>query len=483
MEVLEDQKKTRGSFSNGLGFVLAAAGSAVGLGNLWRFPYLAAKDGGGLFLVVYIVLALTFGFALMTAEVALGRYTQKSPVVAFEQAVNNKKWGFIGWGATIVPAIILPYYAVIGGWVCKYAFLFLTGKRTAAADGGKLYFYDQIGLHLTETEDVMTNIDVMPMLWFLLFITATFIIVYFGVENGIEKASKILMPMLLAIILFITGFSLFMKDEESGRTAMDGLKIYLIPSFEGVTFTGFLSIVLDAMSQLFYSLSLAMGIMITYGSYMKKESSMPQSINQIEIFDTGIAFIAGLIMIPTVYCFLGEEGLSSAGTSLMFVAMPKVFGAMGSFGTFVGSLFFILVIFAALTSCISIMEAVTSTIMDRFNLLRHKAVTITYIMAIVLGVIVCLGYNKFFFSVSFANVAGGQILDVFDWVTNSLLMPIVAIFTCIYVGYVWGTKVALSEVMLNGEKFPRAKLFEVMTKYVSPVLLAIILLNSFGVFG
>ena len=284
-----ESNKARGSFTGSLGFVLAAAGSAVGLGNLWRFPYLAAKDGGGLFLVVYLVLALTFGFALMTSEVAMGRHTQKSPVMAFT-TVAGKKWSFVGWGATIVPAIILPYYAVIGGWVCRYACLFLDNQRVAAAEGGKLYFYDKIGLHLNEAGDVLNNFDIVPVLWFLLFLTATFVIVYFGVENGIEKASKVLMPLLLVIIIFIAGFSMFMKDPESGRTAMDGLKIYLVPSFEGITITKFLSIVLDAMSQLFYSLSLAMGIMITYGSYMKKDSSMPKAINEIEIFDTGIPY-------------------------------------------------------------------------------------------------------------------------------------------------------------------------------------------------
>ena len=473
----------RGSFTNGLGFVLAAAGSAVGLGNLWRFPYLAAKDGGGLFLVVYLVLAVTFGFALMTAEVSLGRHTQKSPVMAFTE-VAGKKWSFVGWGATLIPAIILPYYAVIGGWVCKYTYIYFTGQGNAAADGGKLFFYNQIGLFLDSAENPITSIiSWSPFVWFFIFILATFIIVYFGVEKGIEKASRVLMPALLIIIIFIAGFSLFMKDEESGRTALDGLKIYVIPSLDGITVTKFLSIVLDAMSQLFYSLSLAMGIMITYGSYMKKEDSLPKSINQIEAFDTGIAFLAGLIMVPTVYCFLGEEGLANSGTGLMFVALPKVFQGMGAVGNVIGALFFVLVIFAALTSCVSIMEAVTSTLMDRFHLTRKVAVCITFAEAFILGAVVCLGYNVLFFSATFANVSGGQILDVFDWITNSFLMPIVAILTCIVVGYVWGTDKALKEVSLNGEKFSRGKLFVVMTKYVSPVLLAVILLNSFGIFG
>ncbi len=469
-----EEKKARSTFSQ-LGFVLAAAGSAVGLGNLWRFPYLAAKDGGGLFILIYLVLVLTFGFALMTAEIALGRSTQKSPVAAFGEI--GKKWKFVGWGATIIPALIIPYYAAIGGWVCKYAFTYITGKGRSAVDASGGFFHQVIGL----TSD--GSVAWQPIFWFFIFITATFIIVYLGVENGIEKASIVLMPILIVIIIFIAGFSTFVKNPENGLTAIDGLKIYLIPSFEGLTFTGFLKIVLDAMGQMFYSLSLAMGIMITYGSYMKKDSSMPKSINQIELFDTGIALLAGFIMVPTVYCFLGTEGLSKAGPSLMFIALPQVFDGMGSFGLVIGALFFVLVIFAALTSCISLMEAVTATIMDRFGKSRKVSVIITYVLALTIGVVVCLGYNAFLFESSFAPIAGGQILDVLDWVTNSFLMPIIAILTCIVVGWVWGPKKALAEVTANGEKFPRAPIFVAMTKYIAPVLLFIILLNSFGVFG
>ena len=469
-----EEKKARSTFSS-LGFVLAAAGSAVGLGNLWRFPYLAAKDGGGLFILIYLVLVLSFGFALMTSEIALGRKTQKSPVAAFGEI--GKTWKFVGWGATIIPALIIPYYAAIGGWVCKYAFTYLTGHGRDAVDASGGFFKTAIGI----TAD--GSVAWQPILWFFIFITATFIIVYLGVENGIEKASMILMPVLLVIIIFIAGYSTFVKDPESGRTALDGLSIYLVPNFKGLTLVKFLNIVLDAMGQMFYSLSLAMGIMITYGSYMKKDSSMPKSINRIELFDTGIALLAGFIMVPTVYCFLGEEGLGSAGPSLMFIALPQVFNGMGSFGLVIGALFFVLVIFAALTSCISLMEAVTATIMDRFNKSRKVSVIITYVMALVIGLIVCLGYNKFMFSVSFASVSGGQILDVLDWATNSFLMPIVAILTCIVVGWIWGTDKALEEVQLNGEKFPRKPIFVAMTKYIAPVLLFIILLNSFGLFG
>ncbi len=462
----------RGSFTSSLGFVLAAAGSAVGLGNLWRFPYLAAKDGGGLFLFVYLILALTFGFALMTTEIAIGRKTKKSPLEAYKSL--DSRFGWLGWAAAVVPSLILPYYCVIGGWVCKYAVTYLTGNGASAVDATGGFFYDVIGAGSSMWA---------PVFWLVLFVGATAAVVFFGVEKGIEKCSKVLMPALLVIILALAAYSVTLKDPESGRTAIDGLKIYLVPSFEGLTVTKFFGVVLDAMGQLFYSLSLAMGIMITYGSYMKDDSNMGKSINQIEIFDTFIAFTAGLIMIPTVYCFLGTDGLSAAGPSLMFISLPQVFGSMGTMGTFVGSAFFVLVIFAALTSSVSIMEAVVSMVMEKTKLTRHTACAVVTIGALAIGLVTCFGYNIFYFEATFASVSGGQILDILDWFTNNLMMPIVAIATCVLVGWFFGTDKILDEVKKTGDKFGRQNLYVVMTKYVSPVLLLIILLNSFGVFS
>lgn len=465
----------RKGFTGTIGFVLAAAGSAVGLGNLWRFPYLAAKNGGGVFLVVYIALALSFGFALMTAEVALGRRTQKSPVEAFRLATNGK-FTFLGHMITAVPMIIFPYYCVIGGWVLKYAgaYLFGHGGETVDATGG--YFGTVIGQSGDGT------IQWLPLLWFFLFLAATALFVYLGVDKGIEKCSKILMPALFVIIVFIAVYSLTLTDPESGRTAWEGFKIYITPDFTGMTVSGFLRVVLDAMGQMFYSMSLAMGIMIVYGSYMPKDTNLIKSINQIEICDTGVALLAGVIMVPAVYCFLGNPGLEKAGPSLMFVALPQVFGAMGWFGNFIGALFFLLVVFAALTSSISMMEAVVSVLIDSYKLRRRTASTIVVAAAVVLGGLTCLGYNVLYFNVTLPNGAAAQILDVFDWFANNLLMPVVAILTCIALGWVAKTDDTIGEVTLNGEKFRRKGLYVVMTKFVSPVLLLVILLNSLGVF-
>lgn len=460
----------RGSFTSSLGFVLAAAGSAVGLGNLWRFPYLAARDGGGLFLVVYLILTLTFGFALMTTEVAIGRYTGKSPINAFK--ILDSRFTWVGWIAALIPALIFPYYCVIGGWVCKYALTYITGNGANAVDASGGFFYSVVG-----AGDAFWS----PIVCFLVFMLVSGVIVYFGVEKGIEKCSTILMPILLLLIIGIAIYSLTLTDPVSGRTAIDGLKIYLIPEFENLTLSKFLSVVFDAICQLFFSLSLAMGIMITYGSYMKKDASLPAAINQIEIFDTLIAFVAGLIMVPTVFCYMGREGLSASGPSLLFISLPQVFGAMGSIGNVIGAFFFLLVIFAALTSSVSIMEAIVSMVIDRFGVARKIACLIVGAVTIVIGVVTCLGYNVLYFESSFAPIAGGQILDILDWLTNSLLMPIVAIFTCIVIGWFFGTDRIIGEVKLGDRKFAREKLYVVMTKFVSPVLLFIIFLNSFGI--
>ncbi len=468
------EKKNRGSFTSNLGFILAAAGSAVGLGNLWRFPYLAAKNGGGLFLLVYIVLAITFGFALMTTEIAIGRKTGVGPLLAYGKM--NKKFGFLGWISTAVPLIIFPYYCVIGGWVTKYGFTYLMGGANDIYTAGSGNFFSSF-----------ISGDIAPIIWLLVFMGATAVIVLLGVDKGIEKASKIMMPALLIIIIGIAVFSLTLKHtDENGvtRTALEGLKIYVVPNFEGLTIGKFFGILLDAMGQLFYSMSLAMGIMITYGSYSSKKDNLVSSVNQIEIFDTAVALLAGLIVIPTVFAFNGTEGLASSGPGLMFVSLPDIFKQMGFIGHIIGALFFILVFFAALTSSISIMEAIVSSIMDRFKINRAKATVAVLLFGLIVGIVVCLGYNVLYFEYTLPNGSTAQILDILDYISNSLMLPIVALLTCLLV-WVCGTKAITDEVEigLGDKKFGRKKLYEVMIKYVTPVLLVLILLQSFNLFA
>ncbi len=457
----------RSSFSGSIGFVLAAAGSAVGLGNIWRFPYLAAKDGGGLFLVIYIILALTFGFTLLVTEVSIGRKTKQSCLTAYGKL--HKKWGWLGGLASIVPFIIMPYYCVIGGWVLKYALVFITGQGGAAASDD---FFTQFITGYAE-----------PIVYNFVFLLMTAIVIFRGVNKGIEALSKVLMPILFVLIIGIAIYSLTLtgSEESGGRTGIQGLSIYLIPNFDGVGVRDVLMTVMDAMGQLFYSISVAMGIMVTYGSYFKNEDNLLRSVNQIEIFDTVVAFLAGVMIIPAVYVFLGQEGLSSAGPGLVFVAMPKIFAQMGVAGNIFGAIFFIMVLFAALTSCISIMEAVCSGMIDK-GMSRKKATVTEGIIALVLSTVVCLGYNAFYFEFKLPNGAIGQILDIMDYLSNNILMPVLAIGTCILIGWVVKPKTVIEEATRNGERFGRKWLYTAMVKVVAPIMLVVLLLGSLGIY-
>ncbi|WP_241159187.1 sodium-dependent transporter [Adlercreutzia sp. ZJ141] len=459
----------RGTFTGSFGFVLAAAGSAIGLGNLWRFPYLAAKDGGGLFLLVYLVLVLTFGFALLTTEVTLGRKTRQGPLTAYGKI--NKRWGFLGVLACLVPVIILPYYCAIGGWVLKYLATFLTfGGADAAQDG----FFTG---HITSFAE--------PIVWMIVFLGVSAVVVYRGVNKGIETTSRILMPILLVLIVGISIFALTLSYTDAQgvtRTGLEGLAVYVIPDFSGITLQQFLVVLTDATGQLFFSISVAMGIMVAYGSYARSDSNLMQSINRIEFFDTLAAMLAGLMIVPAVFVFMGVEGMG-AGPGLMFVSLPKVFAAMGAAGPIVGLLFFLLVTFAAITSAVSIMEAIVSSIIDKFKLSRKKSVIITAMWALIAGLIVCLGYNVFYFELTLPNGAVAQILDVMDYASNNLFMPLLALLTCILFGWVVKPKVIIDEVEQGGKfKFQRRHLYVIMMKFVCPVLLAILLLQSLGLF-
>ncbi|MBO5462052.1 MAG: sodium-dependent transporter [Clostridia bacterium] len=437
----------RSSFTGKLGFVLATAGSAVGLGNIWRFPYLAAQHGGGIFLLVYLVLALTFGFALMCAEIAIGRKTGLSAIGAYKKL--DKRFAFTGIIASLVPIIILPYYSVIGGWIIKYLSVFVTGNMAEAAQDG---FFDNFISAPTE-----------PIGWFLIYLALTALVVLFGVEKGIEKVSKIMMPVLVVLTVFIAVYSLFMPG------AIDGLLYYITPDFS--KFSG--TTVLAAMGQLFYSMSLAMGIMITYGSYMKKDVNLESSVKQIELFDTGIAFFAGLMIIPAVFAFSGgDESALGKGPGLMFVTLPKVFESMPG-GSIIGTVFFILVLFAALTSSISLMETVVSIFMDKFGWSRKATCIGVFAGCVALGLPSCLGYGV----LSDVTVFGMAFLDFFDFISNSVLMPIVALVTCILVGYVIKPKALIEEIELSG-KFKRKTLFTIVIKYIAPVCIVAILIFS-----
>lgn len=447
---MHDPNKKRSSFSGKIGFVLSAAGASVGLGNIWRFPYLAAKYGGGIFLLIYIILALTFGYTMIIAETSLGRMTKKSPVGAYHSFGRSKWLSVGGWLNAIIPILIVPYYSVIGGWVLKYLIGYLSGKGSTLAQDG--YFNTFI------SDGASTE------LCFLVFALLTLGIIFAGVRNGIERVSKIMMPILVVLSVIITIYSVTRPG------ALAGVKYFLVPNPENFSWMT----VVTAMGQMFYSLSIAMGILVTFGSYMKKDVSIEDSTKNVEIFDTAIAIMAGLMIIPAVFAFSGgDPDTLQAGPSLMFITIPKVFDSMG-LGTGVGILFFVLVLFAAMTSSIALTESAVSTFEDELGWRRKKATVIVGIIMIALGTLSSLGYGPL------ANVTliGMQFLDFFDFLTNSVMMPLAALATCLLISRVVGTQKIEDEVTDGGKPFRRKKIFQFMIKYLCPIFAIIILISS-----
>ena len=455
------KEKNRSSFSGKLGFVLSAAGASVGLGNIWRFPYLAAKYGGGIFLLIYIVLALTFGYTMIMAETALGRMTHKSPVSAYGSfAKPGKKNGFLGFGGwinAIIPVLIVPYYSVIGGWVIKYLFEYLRGNAQGLAQD------DYFSAFIAD--------GASAEICFLLFALFTLGIIFAGVRNGVERVSRIMMPVLVVLSVIIAVYSITRPG------ALAGVKYFLVPNpanFSWMT-------VVTAMGQMFYSLSIAMGILVTFGSYMKKDVSIEDATQNVEVFDTIIAVMAGLMIIPAVFAFSdGDPDNLQAGPALMFITLPKVFASMG-LGSAVGVLFFVLVLFAAVTSSIALTESAVSTFQDELSWSRRKATVLVGVIMVGLGTLSSLGYGP----LAGVTVLGMQFLDFFDFLTNSVMMPIAAIATCLLVSRVVGVERIEHEVTLEGGSFRRKKVFNFMIRWLCPVFAAIILAssvaNAFGI--
>ena len=446
-------------FSSKIGFVLAAAGSAVGLGNLWRFPYLAAKYGGGVFLLCYIILAVTVGFTLLVLEISIGRKTGKGVIGAF--AALNKKFKWFGFFCLAVPIIIVPYYCVIGGWVVKYIVAFFAGSEGLVAGSGAV-----------DTASFFTNFIAdpwEPLIFFLIFAAITVFVVIFGVQKGIERLSKILMPALAALALFLMIYVLCQPG------ALEGVKYLFVPDFEKFGYETLLA----ALGQLFYSMSLAMCIMITYGSYMKKSANIRSSARQISICDTSFAIVAALIIIPSIFAFSpdAEGALSTSGPSLMFIQLPSVFNNLPG-GRWIGAIFFILVFFAALTSSISLVEAIVAVLRENCHLKRWVACTIVFGIILVLGVLSSLGFGVLGdFKFTAPSGTTYQLLDMFDYLSNSILMPIVAIITCLIAGFFIDQKILPEEIGILNQ---RAKLryFRIMIRYIAPVCMAAILITG-----
>ena len=449
--------ESRSSFSGKLGFVLAAAGASVGLGNIWRFPYLAAQYGGGIFLLIYIILALTFGYTMIMAETAIGRMTKKSPVGAFARFTDNKLVRAGGWINAIIPVLIVPYYSTIGGWVVKYLAEYLKGNVAPLARA------DYFEAFITEGYEAEV--------WFILFAAMVLMVILLGVENGIERVSKIMMPLLLVLAIVIVAYSVSLPG------ALEGVKYFLIPNPKNFSWMT----VVTAMGQMFYSLSIAMGILITFGSYMKDDVSIENATENVEIFDTGIAILAGLMIIPAVFAFSGGDSEAiNGGPSLMFKTIPQVLASIG-FPRIGGILFFVLVLFAALTSAIALLESAVSSLVDELKCSRRTGAIIIGISTLLLGSLSSLGFGP----LSGIQILHMSFLDFADFMTNSVMMPIAALAICFLVTRYIGVDAIAEEVEKDGHSFKRKGIFVFMIRYICPVFLVIILLssiaNAFGI--
>ena len=396
------------------------------------------------------MLAVTFGYTMIVAETALGRMTRKSPVGAFAAFGKQNKRPFGGWINAVIPILIVPYYSVIGGWVIRYLSAYVSGHGSElAADG---YFSGFI------------SSGISAEICFVIFATLTLAIIFAGVRNGVERVSKVMMPILVVLSVVIAGYSVTRPD------ALAGVKYFLVPNVANFSWMT----VVTAMGQMFYSLSIAMGILVTFGSYMKKDISIEESTENVEIFDTAIAIMAGLMIIPAVFAFSGgDPDTLQAGPALMFITIPKVFDSMG-LGTVTGVLFFTLVLFAAVTSSIALTESAVSTFEDELGWSRTRSILLIGAIMLVLGSLSALGYGP----LANVRVLGMQFLDFFDFLTNSVMMPIAAIATCLLVSRVVGVQRIEQEVTLEGKPFRRKKVFNFMIQYLCPVFAAIILISS-----
>ena len=451
------EKPKRASWSGSVAFVLAAAASAIGLGNLWRFPYLAARYGGGVFIAVYLALSLTLGFTLLITEIAIGRYSRQSQLTAF-RALGHPRWNFLGVLSTIVPLFILPYYNVIGGWVIKY---FIAYLKLVAGGGGlenPQGFFDSF---ITAPWD--------PFVCMAIFTAVSCAVIVMGVKNGIEKANLVMMPVLLLMAVGLAVYVALLPG------AGEGIRFYLIPDFSSCDNLG--KVILGAMGQMFYSLSLAMGIMITYGSYMRRCDSVPKASVRIVAADTFVAILSGFMIIPVVVMFAAKSGggraAIDAGPGLMFVTLPKVFASLGAAGAWVGFLFFVLVLFAAFTSAISMTEACVAAVCDFFHIRRNAAVSAVMLWTVVLGSLSAFGYGRWAAFKPFGLPA----LDFFDSSMN-VLTPIVAALICAFVGWVLQPKRILAECQRDGSAVGFRLFYAVMVKFVAPLLVLAILISE-----
>ncbi len=440
-------KANKEQWSSKFGFIMAAAGSAIGLGNLWKFPYITGTSGGAVFLIVYVIFLLLLGIPILLSELAIGRYGGSNAIDSC--AKIHPKWGFAGAFGVIGSFGVMASYCVVGGWVIKYIINSFTDTNM-----GTDYF----------TEYSSKSFE--PILWTAVFLAVTCIIVTGGVSNGIEKVSSVLLPTLVVFLFGIMIYSLTLPN------AIEGVKFFLVPDFSKITsFSDFLNIVFNAMGQVFFSLSLGMGTLITYGSYLPKDNNLAASTATIITLDTAIAIISGLTILPAVFSFGFEP---TEGFGLMFRTLPAVFSHMRG-GTVVAAVFFILVLFAALTSSISLLEVIVSWVCSNTKLNRIWAVTIVSVLIFIASCFASLSVG----AIPDIRIGNMSLFEFFSFFSDKVIMPLGGFFLCILTGYIWGIDNAADEISNGGRlKFTLKKLFSVTIKYIAPVLIAIIFAAS-----
>ena len=458
------EEQQRSQWGSSFGFIMAMAGSAVGLGNLWKFPYLAGKNGGGIFLLVYLIFVVVAGVPLIMSEMAIGRHTRLEPVSAFERL--DKRFKFVGVLGVLSGFLIPCYYVVIGGWVTAYIFRFI------------IYISEGMPTDATGSFSHFISNPWEPLVWQTLFLLGSAWIIYRGVEKGIEKFSKIMMPLLFCLLLIMIGRSLTLPG------AWEGVVFLFKPDISKLTFNG----VMDAMGQMFWSMSLGMGIIITYGSYMRKKNNMVQGAVLIPILDTLAAVMAGLCILPAVFAFGIEP---TQGTTLTFITLPQVFAQM-PMGKFFGILFFVLLFLAAVTSNVSLMEVGAGYLIDRFKMHRHRATLLVASFTFIVSIPCALSMGVLEKKAVLGFLATGPLAEVrlfnlncfdfIDYLAQNVFMIVAGLFTCIFVGYYWGVDNAIKEITNDGQvPFRGAGALRFLLRYVSPVFMVLVLLRALSI--
>lgn len=448
----------RANFGSKLGVILATAGSAVGLGNVWRFPYMAGENGGAVFIMIYVACVLLLGIPCMISEFIIGRHGRANTARAFQTLADGKPWALIGYMGVLTGFLITGYYAVVSGWCLQYVWASLIGHLQGDPEYFKTYFTE------------LSSNPVKPVFWTVVILGMTYLIIEHGVRNGIEKASKLMMPTLFILLLIIVSASCMLPN------AYKGIEFLFKPDFSKITSDVFLS----ALGQSFYSLSIAMGCLCTYASYFSKETNLTKAASQIAIIDCVVAILAGLMIFPAAF----SVGVNpDSGPSLIFITLPNVFqqafSSVPAVGYVVSLLFFVLLSLAALTSLMSLHEVSTAFFQEELGTTRKRAALIVTVTTSVIGAFCSLSLG----AVEELSFFGKAMFDWFDFVTGQIFLPVVGFLTCIFIGWFVPHKIVRDEFSNYGELKGYVRYFHrylFLIKYVCPLAILLIFLHQFG---